>query len=441
MRKVTMKWVNHASYTIKYQSIHLIVDPWLFGSSFNDGWDLLVESKFKIKDFRNITHIWFSHEHPDHFSPSVLSNIPEDIRNDITVLFQETGDKRVLNVCEQLSFKVKELTHLEKYFLQDDFTIICGNVGKIVGIDSWLLCEISRLKILNLNDCIIDKRKLCESIKNITGEVDILATQFSYANWIGNPEDSLLREKSAKEKLQRVKIQIESFKPRYTIPFASFIYFSHDENKYMNDRINTVGTATNFIYEQTDSHPVVLYPDDEWDCSSPHSNESALEKYKSAYDRLPSLPYRRPSQPIPEHDLLKASERYLKDLQKNNSIFAMKLLGLLPTWFGFRTLTIKLMDSDRYCSFNLTAGLRFIYSSPNSEDVTMSSQSLQKIFELQWGIGSLLVNGRYRASIEGRKKIGRIFMLGLMNSRNQFLSIGFLLNKVIEKVLRKIMGT
>lgn len=438
MRQVTMKWVNHASYTIKYKSIHLIVDPWLFGSAFNDGWDLLVESKFTIQDFENITHIWFSHEHPDHFSPPVISNIPEKTRKRITVLFQETNDKRIVNFCKTLSFNVKELTHGEKYSLEENFTITCG---QIFPIDSWSLCEIGGIKILNLNDCVIDKRNLCESIKKTTGKADILMTQFSYANWIGNPEDSLLREEAARETLHRIKTQIEAFKPRYTIPFASFIYFSHEENRYMNDRINTVETANNFINEQTGSTPVVLYPEDEWDCSSTPSNESPLERYKAAYDRLPNLPYRKPSQPLPELDLFKASEKYLQDIRKYNSVLAMKLLGLLPSRFGYRTITIKLMDTDRYCRFNWTKGLRFISSSPNSEDVALSSLSLQQIFQFQWGIGSVLVNGRYRASIKGKRIFSHIFMLGLMNSMGKYLSIGLLVNKVISKALGKDIST
>ena len=48
--KMNIEWVNHASYIVQYKNIRMIADPWLFGSSFNDGWDLLVDSKFQIED-------------------------------------------------------------------------------------------------------------------------------------------------------------------------------------------------------------------------------------------------------------------------------------------------------------------------------------------------------------------------------------------------------
>src|SRR5205807_3141611 len=62
------------------RDVRLITDPWLFGSAFNNGWDLISETKFSLDDFREITHIWFSHEHPDHFAPPVLKAIDPAVR-------------------------------------------------------------------------------------------------------------------------------------------------------------------------------------------------------------------------------------------------------------------------------------------------------------------------------------------------------------------------
>ena len=48
------------------------------------------------KDFKNISHIWFSHEHPDHFSVGFFLKFKELIKQkNITILFQHTRDKRV----------------------------------------------------------------------------------------------------------------------------------------------------------------------------------------------------------------------------------------------------------------------------------------------------------------------------------------------------------
>ena len=384
-----IEWINHASYVFQYKNSRIIADPWLFGSAFNDGWDLLVETQFKVEDFKNITHIWFSHEHPDHFAPQVLGKIDEKVRKNITILFQETSDKRVVNFCKKLSFKVKELPHRSKFVIEDDFSITCG---KMVGIDSWLLYETSDFKLLNINDCVISNRKLCESVKKTTGEVDVLMSQFSYANWKGNPDDIKIREKSAREKLNRIKIQADVFKPKYTIPFASFVYFSHDENKYMNDSINTISTAHQYINDNTDSESIVMYPEDTWDFKSKFDSEKSIKLYEKAYSQISKLNYRSLSKTVSEEELLAASEKYLLGLRKNNSSIAMGMYRYIP-FFGAKNIIIKLFDTKAYYQFGWSKGLIPIANSTSAPDIEMSSESLLYVLSYPWGFGTLMVNG------------------------------------------------
>src|SRR6185503_20468212 len=70
-----LEFVNHSSYVLASSGVRLLCDPWLEGTAFNDGWALLAPSTFSYEDFAGITHLWFSHEHPDHFSPSNLRKI------------------------------------------------------------------------------------------------------------------------------------------------------------------------------------------------------------------------------------------------------------------------------------------------------------------------------------------------------------------------------
>ena len=69
----------------------------------------------QIEDFKNISHIWFSHEHPDHFAIQVLKSIPEEIRKKIIVLFQDTLDHRVANKCEEFGFPIIEMKSNKLY--------------------------------------------------------------------------------------------------------------------------------------------------------------------------------------------------------------------------------------------------------------------------------------------------------------------------------------
>ncbi|NWJ20499.1 hypothetical protein HX860_05470 [Marine Group I thaumarchaeote] len=50
-------FVNHASVIFSYKEISLITDPWLFGSAFNNGWELIAKTKMQIQDFEKISHI------------------------------------------------------------------------------------------------------------------------------------------------------------------------------------------------------------------------------------------------------------------------------------------------------------------------------------------------------------------------------------------------
>src|SRR5215470_2373601 len=104
-RAAQIEWVNHASFVFDYDGVRLIADPWIEGRAFNDGWSLLSDTAFTYDDFRSITHLWFSHEHPDHFSPPNIRAIPPDIRKTITVLFQNTLDHKVARFCESLGFR------------------------------------------------------------------------------------------------------------------------------------------------------------------------------------------------------------------------------------------------------------------------------------------------------------------------------------------------
>ena len=435
--KTKIEWVNHASYIFQYKNTRIIADPWLFGSAFNDGWDLLVETQFKVEAFKDITHIWFSHEHPDHFAPQVLGKIDEEVRKKITVLFQKTTDKRVVNFCKKLSFKVVELPHRTKFVIEDDFSITCG---KMAGIDSWLLYETNRFKLLNINDCVISNKKLCESVKKTTGEVDVLMSQFSYANWKGNPDDKKIREKSAREKLNRIKIQTEIFSPKHTIPFASFVYFSHDENKYMNDSINTISTAHEYINNNTDSESIVMYPGDTWDFESKFNNEKSIKLYDKAYSQISNLNYRSLSTTVSDKELLQASQKYLSSLSTNNSSLAMSMYRYIP-FFGAKNIIIKLFDTKKYYQFGWSKGLIPLSNSGSNPDIEMSSESLLYVLSYPWGFGTLMVNGRFRSKDINHTKSSRIFMLGLMNSIDKRLSIKFIFKEGFAKIFGKGLST
>ena len=66
----TLKFINHASVLISHGDKALLSDPWYQGDAFHKGWNLIheLEDDKIINLLNQVTHIWISHEHPDHFS-------------------------------------------------------------------------------------------------------------------------------------------------------------------------------------------------------------------------------------------------------------------------------------------------------------------------------------------------------------------------------------
>jgi UDP-MurNAc hydroxylase len=422
-------FVNHASVVFSYGKINLITDPWLFGSAFNDGWDLISESKMQLEDFKNISHIWFSHEHPDHFYPRVLSSIPEEIRKKITVLFQDTLDHRVIRKCKQLGFSVIEMKHNKFYQLDDKFQVKCR---PYLLYDSLLYLEIGNKKILNLNDCGVDSIRQAEYIQKITGNVDLLLTQFGYAAHIGDPEDIQLRKETSKEKLMRIKIQSQVFNAKYVIPFASFVWFSHEDNFYMNDEVNKIKNVEEFIKNQTKSIPIIIYPGDKWNLGEENNNNPAIELYENDF-AIQHVPH-KDSPKIPFEELQLDSNNYITNIRNRNNWTLIKLAHSISF---LKSAKIYLKDLELSVTFDLINGLNESNFSKNNADIIMDSDSLAFAFKFDYGADTLLANARFRKS-GGRTMIFfRQFMIGTLNNNGRTFPLGIIGFLLREKSMWK----
>src|SRR4051812_41181720 len=211
-----LRFVSHASFSVESGGVKLICDPWLFGKAFNRGWALL--SPAASVNWEEIDYLWISHQHPDHLHFPTLKSIPSDQRHRITVLYQKHASERIPKVLRGLGFsKVQELKLNKWVSLRGGIEVLCGSVG---SMDSWIGIRAERMTILNLNDCVMEPRHL-GYVSKLVGRVNLLLTQFSFANWIGNRSDEL---GEVEAKLQDLRFRVTFLKPDVTIPFASFIY-------------------------------------------------------------------------------------------------------------------------------------------------------------------------------------------------------------------------
>jgi len=413
-----LEFVCHASVILRRDPVHLLCDPWFIGTAFDDGWALLSEPAFKPEDFASITHLWYSHEHPDHFSPRTLAMIPEELRDQITVMFHASNDKKVVDFCAKLGFsKTLELHSGQWVELAPDFEIRCDVWEG--SDDSWLLVRTPEGTLLNLNDCQAVTQTQVDALHAATGDVDVLLTQFSISSWDGNPEDEARRKAGAQAMLDRVARQTDTLKAKHVVPFASYVWFCHEENAYMNTALRPVSDAATTIESKTDAQPVVLYPGDIWPIGSAMDNSSAIARYATD---LTSLPDRTPqsSEPVDIADLQQAAERFGAAVRQERSplrlrinaarmnaahqrrlhaqspmrarLAALKALLLLQV----RPARIWLTDHSLSLDYSLMRGLETATHERSDCDIELSSAALMFGFKFLWGGESLQINGRFR---------------------------------------------
>ena len=397
-----IEWVNHASFVVSSGRIRLLTDPWIFGRAFNESWDLLVPSKFSIDDFSRITHIWFSHEHPDHFSPPVLSRIPEKTRKEIRVLFQQTRDQRVVSFCKKQGFRVTELLDGESLDIAPDFRVTCKNVP---FYDSWLVIEAEGKCLLNMNDCVVSNPAVMRRIKRRFRHVDVLFQQFSYAGWVTNEDQHEAWKACAREFAEVILSHTAEIQPQYIVPFASFVRFCHAENKHMNRHVNRIGDITRLLEQQRIAEPIVLFPGDKWSPGEPHTNAQALARYADAR-AAPFTP--NVSKSIPLANIMQLAGTYHERmLAKHNRAFVIiaSALGLMPR------ITFRLTDLKQNVSFDWRNGPQYV-SEAVEPDITLHSDSLAYLFRFDWGLDTLFVNGRFHSDNGGIRKLLRTLALG-----------------------------
>lgn len=431
-----IEWINHASFVLAHENVRLISDPWIDGLAFNHGWKHLVPTQFGNSDFASITHIWLSHEHPDHFSPKNLLQIPEEARSRITMLFQEGVDHRIGTFCRNAGFKqVHELRSGEWLALGRDLRVRSEEAG---SGDTWLCARTTDQTLLNINDAYLAYRWRLDRIKAVVGaQIDLLLTQFSYANWLGNPDQRELRRTEAKENLRLMRLQVEVLQPRHVIPFASMVWFCHLENFYLNDEMNSVEDAYRYLSQQTTADVVALFPGETWNIGEPHDSEATLVKYRPYYAALQHHPELVTSPSVDVGELQRLAGRFFKLLSKNNP---SALLWTASTLRLLRPARIWLWDYQRSFELSRRDGLQPIAVEEHGCDVAMGSDSLAYALRFLWGGGTLHVNGRFRVPPDGDfRRFARFILIASYNSRgwSMLRYIPVLLTRIRDRIQRR----
>ena len=397
--KTFVKFINHASVIVSDGSISVLSDPWYAGNVFNKGWNLLHEtSNQEVEKILNeVTHIWISHEHPDHFSVEFFKRFAQKIKdNSIKILFQETEDQRVKRFLNAQGLEVQELEFNKKCALSKDYYVTCVKDG---FYDSGLLILSHGEKILNLNDCEVTTSKRADEIFAITNQVDVLLTQFSFAAWKGGKNNKNWRNEASNEKIKTMDLQIKKFKPEFVIPFASFFYFSNEENSYLNDAIN----RPEQFKEKLKKHApkiTLMAPNDVLGGDHQSLNEDeALKFWKKKYEVINSIDLNKYTT-IDINSIRESFEKYCKRIGKNNSMLLVRIIKVLSPISAFKPVIIHINDLNITVKFDYVT--KQLLETQEIAMLSMKSESLDFIFKNSFGFDTLTVNGCF----EEEKKNG-----------------------------------
>ena len=444
-----LKFVNHASFLVETNDSILLVDPWVEGYAFDKGWALLDKSTSndQLLDFLSNSekkiNIWYSHEHSDHFSVPFLMGLKKR-KLDAQFYFQKTLDGRVANFMRQQGFSVIE-SNDKLEILDSELSIVTFPFS---GGDSYSLILVNGCSILNINDCFIQNdiiaANVAASYKKYTDTIDLLLTQFGYANWTGNENEEELRVQKSALTLSLIKLQVEVFCPRFVIPFASFIYFCHPDNFYLNDMQNSPKDVENFFkYQDLPADLIVLKPWD--DCCVPinvneHDNERLSENL-NYWEGLTSSISSHMFEKIKytENDVFTEHKNYRRKLFKS-FLFLPELLdrlGILPR------LNVLVTDLNATYQISYFSGIRQLDSSKEDVDISLTSATLLFILKHEYGADTVQVNGKFkRISEMGDRKFiehfsPQFYMKIGLGIKHPLISLRVIAGKLVEKLIKR----
>lgn len=372
-----IRFVGHASFVASLGGLRILADPWYFGGVFNDSWRLV--SPAAPVDHGSIDHIYISHEHPDHFHFPTLRSIPSEHRQRVRVLYQAHASPRIKDALLRLGFpRVVELP-LERWTrLTDRVEAYCGSSGYI---DSFLALRADGECLLDLNDCPMDAARM-QHLRQVLGPIDVMFAQFSFANWVGNDADEA---GEGERKRAQLRERMDIFRPRVTVPFASFVYFANAENARMNAWV----TTPRRLVESGFGGCHFMYPGDVLDTragADPGASGRAIDLYDADFGRIAA----DPSPPSVTAAQLEAA------VAKSLARFRKAIPW--PLRRGVEDFTVHVTDLDLILHVRPRSGeASLVPAVPGGQPARyrMVSQVAWYTFEHPWGTDTLHNSGMY----------------------------------------------
>jgi UDP-MurNAc hydroxylase len=372
--------IGHAAVLVEAGSARVLSDPWFTGKAFNHSWAQLPPANVPPRLYDEVTHLFVSHEHPDHFHPPTLKAMPEAFKQRVTVLFQALHTPKMVDAFHKLGFpNVTSLHHKKAQEIAPGVTALLYQVGQM---DSALVLEHEGVRVANLNDAPTSPADLAW-LRRHAGKCHVVLNQFSFAGYAGDPDPSAVLPRKAAAVLDDVVAAHRALDADVTIPFASFVYFCTKDNFELNRWANTPADLVE-RFSPEGLRAVVLRPGDAWEVGAAWDNGPALAAYRADHDAIAkATPDVTP--PVP-----------LAKLREGWEALLVRLRELYPAWVlrRFAPVTVRVPDLDLTLRWSIADGtLEQVEAEP---DLIADSQPLHFAFAWPFGFQTLGVSGRYR---------------------------------------------
>jgi len=364
-----IEYLNHASVIIRDGSVSLLIDPWLWGTCFDEGWGLRFTNPDALDKTKDCTHVWVSHFHQDHFHRPTLIKILE-VNPAIQFVGNRSYNFQLDDAARQIGFQnVTSLFERKAIDLADQFTI---TRFPTTGIDNMLLVKTSSGTILNYNDCnipLFSQKKL----KKRFGHIDYLLTNFNHAGKLfiyPYPEPEVIKEKLVKSFSNNYTI----FDPDHILPFASYHYYRAPESFKQNDAMLDANDL-----EQLSSKIITWHPGDKLQLSA---SGPIIKKAAEVMMNVPDKLVRRNSYAIDQ-------------LTTEGTVF----LKMLRSRFGvlsrlFPALYVYVTDIDHLIGIHPHKGI-FKAGLSTEAHITAHSEALHNWFSKPFGTDTFVVGAHF----------------------------------------------
>jgi len=376
-----VRLISHASVITSGPDTKVWCDPWLFGKAFNDSWSLHPPAAWREEWLEGVDFLWLSHEHPDHLHFPTLRSLPEAFKQRVTVLYQGRAPDEVRTALKRAGFpRFRTLPHRRFVSLTPRTRVYAYHAP--YG-DSCLAVVGGDRVCLNVNDAQIDASD-CAHLRADLGRVDVLLKQFSLAGYTGGKEyDGQLPGMAASILTHMVDVH-RRLGAEVTIPFASFVYFSTSDNRYVNAYANRPADAFRHLVE-AGCGAALLYPGDELDTEVPHDFAPALARFAEAARDFELLPIDEPPL-VPLEELRKGFADFCADIHDK---FPPKRIDVLPP------VHIRVPDLGRTLAMSIPERtLRDIGGVDLPAHLEVRSQALRFAFGNRYGFETMTISSR-----------------------------------------------